>query len=157
MKVKVDGWRSHIIFSSAHFIPDYERCGRLHGHSYAIHATVDGEMDEMGIVVDFGELKRAMKKIADELDHHMLIPEKGNLEISVNNGEVEVVFDRKRYVFPEEDCKLLPISSSSAESLALYVLERLIDEIKMPRNIKSVEIGVDEGFGQGAWISKKLR
>ncbi|HHH77810.1 MAG TPA: 6-pyruvoyl tetrahydropterin synthase family protein, partial [Thermoplasmatales archaeon] len=35
MKVKVDGWRSHIVFSSAHFIPDYERCGRLHGHSYA--------------------------------------------------------------------------------------------------------------------------
>jgi len=157
MKVKVDGWRSHIVFSSAHFIPDYERCGRLHGHSYAIHAAVDGEVDEMGIVVDFGELKRVMKKIADELDHHMILPEKGGLKISRSNSEVEVIFGKKRYAFPEEDCKLLPISSTSAESLASYVLERLIGEIKMPRNIKSVEIGVDEGFGQGAWVSKKLR
>ena len=157
MKVKVDGWRSHIVFSSAHFIPDYERCGRLHGHSYAIHASVDGEADEMGIVVDFGELKRAMKKIADELDHHMLIPEKGDLEISVHQGEVEVVFDRKRYIFPEEDCKLLPINSSSAESLASYVLARIIEEIDIPANVNMIEVGVDEGFGQGAWVSKKLR
>lgn len=152
MKVKVDGWRSHIVFSSAHFIPDYERCGRLHGHSYAIHAVVEGKADEMGIVIDFGELKRAMKKIADELDHHMLIPEKGNLKISRGEGEVEVIFDRKRYVFPEEDCLLLPIISSSAESLASYVMDRLMGEIEMPETVTRVEVGVDEGFGQGAWV-----
>ncbi len=156
MKVKVDGWRSHIVFSSAHFIPDYERCGRLHGHSYAIHAVVEGEADEMGIVIDFGELKRAMKKIADEIDHHMIVPEKGEIEISRNNGEVEIIFGKKRYVFPEEDCIILPIDSSSAESLASYVLERIIEEMKMPENVREIEVGVDEGYGQGAWISKKM-
>jgi len=156
MKVKVDGWRSHIVFSSAHFIPDYERCGRLHGHSYAIHAVVEGEADEMGIVIDFGELKRAMKKIADEIDHHMIVPEKGEIEISRNNGEVEIIFGKKRYVFPEEDCIILPIDSSSAESLASYVLERIIEEMKMSENVREIEVGVDEGYGQGAWISKKM-
>ena len=156
MKVKVDGWRSHIVFSSAHFIPDYERCGRLHGHSYAIHAVVEGEADEMGIVIDFGELKRAMKKIADEIDHHMIVPEKGEIEISRSNGEVEIIFGKKRYVFPEEDCIILPIDSSSAESLASYVLERIIEEMKMPENVREIEVGVDEGYGQGAWISKKM-
>ncbi|KAA0004372.1 MAG: 6-pyruvoyl tetrahydropterin synthase family protein [Thermoplasmata archaeon] len=156
MKVKVDGWRSHIVFSSAHFIPDYERCGRLHGHSYAIHAVVEGEADEMGIVIDFGELKRAMKKIADEIDHHMIVPEKGEIEISRSNGEVEIIFGKKRYVFPEEDCIILPIDSSSAESLASYVLERIIEEMKMPENVREIEVGIDEGYGQGAWISKKM-
>ena len=157
MKVKVDGWRSHIVFSAAHFIPDYERCGRLHGHSYAIHAAVEGETDEMGIVIDFGELKRAMKKIADEIDHHMIVPGRGDLKISRNDGEVEVVFEKKRYVFPEEDCIILPIDSSSAESLASYILDRLIEEMKMPSGVTSLEVGVDEGFGQGAWVLKDMR
>ena len=156
MKVKVDGWRSHIVFSSAHFIPDYERCGRLHGHSYAIHAAVEGETDEMGIVMDFGELKRAMKKIADELDHRMLIPENGDLEISRDGGAVEVIFDKKRYVFPEEDCLILPTDSSSAESLATYVMDRIMNEMRLPATVTRIEVGVDEGFGQGAWVEREM-
>jgi 6-pyruvoyltetrahydropterin/6-carboxytetrahydropterin synthase len=157
MKIKIDGWRTHIVFSSAHFIPDYARCGRLHGHSYAIHATVDGGVDETGIIIDFGRLKDAMKKIADGIDHKIIIPEKGNIKISRSGGEVEVVFGRKRYVFPEEDCILLPIKSSSAENLARYVLDRLIEEIKLPDNVNYIEIGIDEGFGQGAQAAREIK
>lgn len=157
MKIKVDGWRSHIVFSSAHFIPDYERCGRLHGHTYAIHAVIEGETDDTGIIVDFGELKNAMKKIADELDHRMIIPERGDMEISCKDGEVEVVFDKKRYVFPEGDCIILPVNSSSAETLAMYMLKRITEEMDFPGNMTLLEIGIDEGFGQGAWAAKKTR
>ncbi len=157
MKIKVDGWRSHIAFSSAHFIPDYKRCGRLHGHTYAIHAVIEGEVDDMGIIVDFGELKNAMKKIADELDHKMIIPEKGDMEISRKGGEVEVIFDKKRYVFPEGDCIILPVNSSSAETLAMYMLKRITEEMDLPENVTLLEVGIDEGFGQGAWAAKKTR
>ncbi|RLF42165.1 MAG: 6-pyruvoyl tetrahydropterin synthase family protein, partial [Thermoplasmata archaeon] len=40
--IEIDGWRANIRFSSAHIIPEYDKCGRLHGHTYAIHAKIYG-------------------------------------------------------------------------------------------------------------------
>ena len=59
-------------------------------------------------------------------------------------------------MFPIKDCILLPISSTSAENLASYILEKVLENISLPKGISSFEIGVDEGFGQGARISKKI-
>jgi hypothetical protein len=39
----------------------------------------------------------------------------------------------------------LPIDSTSAEKLAGYILEKIIDIVPFPERIKSIEIGVDEG------------
>jgi hypothetical protein len=33
----------------------------------------------------------------------------------------------------------------------------LIKSIEIPPNIKSIELGVDEGWGQGAWVSKEFK
>ena len=153
MKIKVDGWRTHITFSSAHFIPEYAKCGRLHGHTYAIHAIVVGEVDARGIIMDFSVLKKVMNNIANELDHRILIPDNGNLKILESDGMVEVLLQDKRYMFPEEDCQRLPIVSSSAENLATYVLDRIKDEITMPTNVTALHVGIDEGYGQGAWTT----
>jgi 6-pyruvoyltetrahydropterin/6-carboxytetrahydropterin synthase len=151
MKIKVDGWQAHIMFSSAHFIPEYAKCGRLHGHTYAIHAVVEGETDERGIIMDFSILKEALRTIAHELDHRVLLPEQGDIDIHTANGTIEVLFRDKRYLFPAEDCQRLPISSSSAENLAAYVLSRVTEEVSIPINVDALHIGVDEGYGQGAW------
>ncbi|RLF38168.1 MAG: 6-pyruvoyl tetrahydropterin synthase family protein, partial [Thermoplasmata archaeon] len=51
--IRIDGWKAGIKFSAAHIIPEYEKCGRLHGHSYAIHAKVYGNPNEKGIIMDF--------------------------------------------------------------------------------------------------------
>ena len=153
MQIKVDGWRAHITFSSAHFIPKYAKCGRLHGHTYAIHAMVEGEADERGIILDFSILKEALRTIASELDHRVLLPDLGDIEIRKSNGSIEVLFQDKRYLLPAEDCKSLPITSSSAENLAAYVLRRVTKEIHLPTNVVALHIGIDEGYGQGAWVA----
>jgi 6-pyruvoyltetrahydropterin/6-carboxytetrahydropterin synthase len=155
MKIEVDGWRAHITFSSAHFIPEYAKCGRLHGHTYAIHAVVEGETDERGIVMDFSVLKERLRTIADELDHRVLIPDQGNVKIHESEGSIEVCFQNKRYLFPADDCRRLPIASSSAEHLASYILRRVMEEILVPANVAVLHIGVDEGYGQGAWTTVK--
>ena len=51
--ISIDGWRSNIRFSSAHIIHEYEKCGRLHGHTYAVHAKIYGKTDSKGIILDF--------------------------------------------------------------------------------------------------------
>ena len=156
--IYIDGWKSNIRFSSAHIIPEYEKCGQLHGHTYAIHAKISGKYDKNGIIMDFSLLKDNLKQIADELDHKILIPEKNNsVKIEKNRTCVKMSFLEKEYVFPITDCIFLPITSTTAENLALYILEKIQKKIVFPKNIESIEIGVDEGYGQGARISKNLR
>lgn len=144
----INGWQAHITFSASHIIPDYTLCGRLHGHTYAIHAKVYGPKGKESIIVDFGKLKAALKGMAEELDHKMLIPAKSKT-IKVKGEQVEMAVANKRYVFPKEDCALLEIGSSSAESLSEYVLEKVKKIV--PKTVQKIEIGIDEGVGQGAW------
>ena len=158
--IKIDGWRSNIRFSSAHVIPEYEKCGRLHGHTYAIHARLFGTRDEKGIILDFTIIKHILKDLADQLDHHILIPgDSPSISIKDINNQLTLNSLGKTYVFPKQDCIILPLSSTSAENLASYILETIIQKMKkMNENIplSKIEIGVDEGYGQGAFISKSF-
>jgi len=155
--IVIDGWKAKIRFSAAHVIPEYEKCGRLHGHSYAIHARLHGSQDEKGIIIDFSIAKKILRTIANDLDHKVLIPNESTVVTTKqSNQSIELQSLGKTYVFPASDCVLLPISSSSAEHLAEYVLKRFLSELGSDHNLNQVEIGVDEGYGQGAWISKKM-
>lgn len=153
--IVIDGWKLNIRFSSAHIIPEYEKCGRLHGHTYAVHAKIYGKPDNKGIIVDFSVLKTVLKTIIDELDHRILIPEKSSVtKIEKTDEKITIDSLGKHYVFPLNDCVLLPIDSTSAENLSQYILDRVIKEIPLSKQIECIEIGVDEGYGQGARISK---
>lgn len=155
--VEIDGWKSNIRFSSAHIIPEYEKCGRLHGHTYATHIKIAGEPDDKGIIIDFTIIKKILKKIANELDHKILIPANNDLaKIEKKKKTVNINSMGKEYVFPISDCAFLPIRSTSAENLARYILDQTLKNLSLSKSIKSIEIGVDEGFGQGARISKSL-
>ena len=61
-------------FDSAHFLPNYYgKCERMHGHTYKLHVTVEGEVGENGLLIDFVILKNIVKeKILDPLDHQTL-------------------------------------------------------------------------------------
>lgn len=62
-------------FDAAHQIahgPDAGAYRRLHGHSFAVQATVRGPMQAAGWVADLGDLDAALKRAAGELDHNFL-------------------------------------------------------------------------------------
>lgn len=58
-------------FSSAHQLRGYKgKCENLHGHNWKVVLSVRGEkLDEIGLLVDFNELKSILRGILDELDH----------------------------------------------------------------------------------------
>ena len=58
-------------FAAAHFLRDYHgKCENLHGHNYKVCAHVQGKrLDEGGMLLDFTELKAALKKVIEKLDH----------------------------------------------------------------------------------------
>lgn len=71
-------------FDSAHFLAGYEgKCANIHGHHWVIEAEISGEQlqdtgTQRGMLVDFGDLKRSVRALADAYDH-ALIYEVGSL------------------------------------------------------------------------------
>jgi 6-pyruvoyltetrahydropterin/6-carboxytetrahydropterin synthase len=58
-------------FDSAHFIPNHERCGKVHGHTYKVEVEVEGELKD-GMIVDFADLKAILGDIVAKYDHRLI-------------------------------------------------------------------------------------
>jgi len=61
-------------FAAGHALRNYRgKCENVHGHNYRIEVKVQGEqLDSIGLLVDFVELKRVMKGVIDYLDHRFI-------------------------------------------------------------------------------------
>jgi len=65
-----------IEFCYGHRLLNYEgKCRHLHGHNGRAVVTLEGpRLDERGMLVDFGEIKRKIQRwIDEEIDHNMLL------------------------------------------------------------------------------------
>lgn len=66
-------------FDAAHRVMEHEsKCRHLHGHRYAIEATfAKGELDMLGRVIDFGEVRKLLGDWIDaHWDHATILNEK---------------------------------------------------------------------------------
>jgi 6-pyruvoyltetrahydropterin/6-carboxytetrahydropterin synthase len=61
-------------FSSAHFLREYEgKCENLHGHNWKVELILRGkELNKIGLLVDFKEMKNTLNTVLDELDHKLI-------------------------------------------------------------------------------------
>lgn len=61
-------------FASAHSLRGYPGdCAKLHGHNWKIEVEVRGhKLNDIGMVIDFKEIKRHAKEVVKELDHTFL-------------------------------------------------------------------------------------
>jgi len=61
-------------FAAAHRLKEVGGgCEQLHGHTWKVQVFVKGErLDPYGILVDFRDVKRIVKKWTARLDHHYL-------------------------------------------------------------------------------------
>ncbi|MDH7508541.1 MAG: 6-carboxytetrahydropterin synthase [Methanomassiliicoccales archaeon] len=156
MRLEIDGREANIKFSACHLITEHPKCGRLHGHVYVLRMIVHGEKGEHGMIMDFTELKRIMRRIVEEFDHRVLLA--GNCpRMKITVGE-EVIAETsgKRYVFPAEDVVIIDAEEASAEEVARVLLSRVLSEVKFPANVTKIEIGIDEERGQSAWVSHNI-
>ncbi|MBQ8514053.1 MAG: 6-carboxytetrahydropterin synthase QueD [Ruminococcus sp.] len=109
-------------FDSAHFLSGYEgKCANLHGHRWTIEVTAAKETLQQegtcrGMVIDFGDLKKAVRRIADFFDH-ATIYEEGTLK------------ENTIAAFQEEGFRLIALPfRPTAECFAKYFYERLLEE-----------------------------
>lgn len=106
-------------FDSAHFLAGYEgKCSNIHGHRWTVEVKISGEKlidsgTKRGMLIDFSDLKKAVRDIADSYDH-ALIYEEGSLRPSTVNALVE------------ENFKLIPVDfRPTAENFARSFFEIL--------------------------------
>lgn len=88
------------------------RCASLHGHEYEVGVTISGNRDKMGLVVDFGDVKRVCGGwINEHFDHTTAVYEGDKALLAFLVTE-----DQRHYVLP---------FNTTAENIAIYLRERL--------------------------------
>lgn len=147
--------KDYLVFCSGHFISyNGDECERLHGHNYRVAVEVDGPLDQRNFYLfDFIALKNLMRELTDELDHRMLVATRSSvIHVEVAPREVRLRYRDKHWVFPLEDCALLPIENTTAELLARYLAGRLRQELSERYRFHpdSIQMEVEESFGQVA-------
>ena len=84
-------------FSSAHILNGHPgNCKRMHGHNWLVEAEVQGDnTNEIGMVIDFKDIKNNLKEIISNLDHQFL----NDLEPFINeNPTAENI---SKYIYKE--------------------------------------------------------
>jgi len=146
------------VFSAGHFITlTDEICEPIHGHNWTVACEVVGSPDRHGMVVDFIRLRDTLTAIVARLDHAMLLPTENRLltvmEQTVEGlPEVEVLFGSRRWVFPADECRLLPLANTTAEWLARWIGRELLRAFAAAGQplTAGLRVEVDECLGQAA-------
>src|SRR6056297_1647512 len=149
---RVDVSKEQFVFSAAHFITFAgDICERIHGHNYGVRVAVEGPLDENRYVVDFIALRDAVLAETGRLDHHVILP-RDHAEIRQTRDETETIarLRERRWVFPNEDCVILPVVNTTAEQIAGVIAERVMAATadRFGDALTSIEVGVDENHGQ---------
>ena len=132
-------------FDSAHFLAGYNgKCANIHGHRWTLEVVVESSElissgEKRGMIIDFGDLKKAVRELADSFDH-ALIYEEGSLRPATGaalNEEsfrlIEVPFRPTAENFARFFCERLtgqglPVSSvtvyETPENCAVYEVEK---------------------------------
>ena len=155
MKIYIDGWKANLRFAAAHFIPEHDKCSRLHGHDYAIMVSVEGTVED-GIMADFGLIKKNIRGILESLDHKLLLPSSQKYsKYEIDNGYVHISYIDVKMVIPEQFVAFIDTNTSSSEELSGYLGKKLLSVLKGQPNIAEITLSVQEGPGQGAeWRGK---
>jgi 6-pyruvoyltetrahydropterin/6-carboxytetrahydropterin synthase len=153
-RFKVRVTKDHLVFCSGHFISyEGDKCERLHGHNYRATVEVEGSLDANFYVFDFIALKHRTKAITDELDHRMMLATRNaHIRIEERPGSIHVRYRDREWLFPADDCVLLPIENTTAELLARYIAQRLADDLRAQYGYvpEVLRVEVEENVGQSA-------
>lgn len=118
-------------FEMAHALWNYDGlCKNIHGHSYVLYVTVLGTpiVDEnnkkLGMVIDFGDLKKIVNQvIVTDMDHSLVVSDKSNYKPLFETGEM---FERHHILPYQPTCENMVVDFAQRikkllpESVKLY-------------------------------------
>jgi len=74
-------------FEMAHQLKDCysEECKNIHGHSYKLEVTFEGNINANGMIMDFKQMKEIVQPIVDRFDHSFITTETYNMNPTAEN------------------------------------------------------------------------
>lgn len=91
-------------FDAAHYLPTAPKGhpnARMHGHSFTVLVTLEGEMDPaLGWIRSFAEVDEAIDGLRERLDHNLLNDIPG-LEVPTMERLATFIFDALKPALPE--------------------------------------------------------
>ncbi|TMW64905.1 hypothetical protein Poli38472_009072 [Pythium oligandrum] len=159
---KVHVSKDYMKFNAAHFIAYKGFREKLHGHNYRVAVTITGVVGHDGYVVDFGEIKKISRVICKDLNESFLVPMNSDvLKITFDGTNVHILTeDMAKFSFPKADCSLLPIVHSSAEELAIYISNQIVDAFTVvalvERGVRKLEVSISEAHMQMASYERTI-
>ena len=127
----------------------------LVGESWIVDVELTGTLDEQGMVLDFGDVKRELKAaIDDSVDHRLLVPEAAT-HLQRADGYVELAYGSKRGPIhmsgPEHT--VVPIPGNTADAAAVRdFLHRSIRPL-LPANVTELGLRLRNERIDGAWYA----
>ena len=107
-------------FDAAHHLHFYEgKCKNLHGHTYKVIFGISGFVDDRGIMIDFGDIKKIWKsEIELFLDHRYLNETLPPMNTTAENIVVWI-YEKMQDALQKEEGKQL-YSGAKVEFVRLY-------------------------------------
>jgi len=95
-------------FAAGHALRHYRgKCENVHGHNYRVQVTAEGnELNSIGLLVDFVELKRVVRQIVERLDHQFI-----------------------------NDLEPFTVINPSAENMAKYFYDEIVSGINLSEDV----------------------
>ncbi|HLF66004.1 MAG TPA: 6-carboxytetrahydropterin synthase QueD [Gammaproteobacteria bacterium] len=113
-------------FSAAHIIPGHPGiCARLHGHNFKVEVEmIATKLNEIGISIDFQDVKTATKALIDQLDHRYLneIPPFDHISPTAENL-AQWIYQQLLPQFESSDATLNAITVWESENNAVRYTE----------------------------------
>lgn len=127
----------------------------LVGESWIVDLELEGDLDHQSMVLDFGEVKRRLKRALDKsLDHTLLVPRRAP-ELSLNEqaSQVQLVFASAvggiEHLSPPVAVGLLDSTEVDEASLVTYLLPLLRREL--PPNVQDLRLTLRNERIEGAY------
>lgn len=113
-------------FSAAHQLRGYKgRCEKLHGHNWRVQVSVSSErLDEIGLAIDFHELKKITNEVLLPLDHSMLNEVFPFTEINPSSENIaKWLYDSLKKMVNNDNIKLSAVTVWESEAAAATYFE----------------------------------
>lgn len=113
-------------FSAAHQIRGYKGdCERLHGHNWRVQVSVSSErLNEIGLAIDFHELKRITNEVVLTLDHSFLNETFPFTEINPSSENIaKWIYDSLKKKIRNENVRLSAVTVWESETASATYYE----------------------------------
>lgn len=140
-------------------------CSYLHpqrgllGESWIVDIELHGELDDQGMVFDFGHVKKAIKNAIDECVDHKLVCAKGDAGLRVNSAgtQTELSYDYQRqgrpqqlwHSSPSDALCLLDAEVVTTDTVSAYLQTALMAVV--PQNVSQIKIRLRHEGISGAY------